>query len=143
MKSVHETAKYISLIYRFVISKLTKDIKEIGLTLGQSILLIGVVRNQGSNQETIANSIFVDKATASRNMRFLEIEGYIEKKLDENNRSSYLVYPTQKGIDKANESLAIQNKLWEKIFEDLSEEDSDKLAEMLELGLDTIKESLI
>lgn len=123
MKEIHEIAKHLSLLYRYSMKLLSKDIQDIGLTVGQSILLIGVMRNEGQSQKEISDKIFLDSSTASKHFRFLEENNYIYKEIDPKNRRSFLIFITESGKNKALESLDVQNKLWYELFKDIDNDD--------------------
>ncbi|MNC55077.1 transcriptional regulator SlyA [compost metagenome] len=59
--------------------------------------LIRICENPGIIQEKLAEMIKVDRTTAARAIKKLEINGFIEKKEDEHNRKIKKLYPTEQG----------------------------------------------
>lgn len=116
MKDIKEISKNISLIYRYIGENVITNLEDVGLTPGLSILLIGIMRNEGVNQRSLADILHIDTATVSKNLRILEKRGYIVKHIDPDNRRSFIVNITNSGRAKANESLDIQYAVWNTIF---------------------------
>lgn len=113
--------KYISSIYRKSGEHLAQELKKIGLTTVKSILLVGVYRNEGTNQCALAAKLSLDTAAASRGLRTLELEGMIRKEVDEANRRNFKVFLTEAGRLKAEESLRAQERYWRTVLKPLGE----------------------
>ncbi|MCL6570985.1 MAG: MarR family transcriptional regulator [Bacillus sp. (in: Bacteria)] len=92
--------KLISHINRQNQKYLSKELKpyQIGGG-GQHSFLIEILRQPGINQDQLTTELQFDKATTARAAKQLEEAGYIERKVDENDRRYYQLYPTQKGLD--------------------------------------------
>lgn len=92
--------KLISYIYRHNQKYITKKLKpyQIG-SGGQHSFLKEILLHPGINQDQLTNDLKFDKATTARAVRQLEDAGYISRKIDENDRRSFHLYPTQKGLD--------------------------------------------
>jgi DNA-binding MarR family transcriptional regulator len=73
------------------------EFKEYDLTRGQYLYLIRICENPGIIQEKLADMIKVDRTTASRAIKKLEANGFIEKKADAANRKIKHIFPTEKG----------------------------------------------
>jgi DNA-binding MarR family transcriptional regulator len=73
------------------------EFKEFDLTKGQYLYLVRICENPGIIQEKLAEMIKVDRTTASRAIRKLEINGFIEKTDDEHNKKIKKLFPTEKG----------------------------------------------
>ena len=92
--------KLISMIYRKNQKFLTKELKPYNIGGGgQHSFLIEILLRPGINQDQLTHHLRFDKATTARTVKQLELAGYIERKVDENDRRSYRLYPTQPGID--------------------------------------------
>lgn len=92
--------KLISMIYRKNQKFLTKELKPYHIGGGgQHSFLIEILLRPGINQDQLTHYLRFDKATTARSVKQLELAGYIERKVDENDRRSYRLYPTQTGID--------------------------------------------
>lgn len=87
----------IGMIARALDSISNIEFKEYDLTKGQYLYLVRICENPGVIQEKLAEMIKVDRTTASRAIRKLEINGFIEKRDDEHNQKIKKLFPTEKG----------------------------------------------
>jgi DNA-binding MarR family transcriptional regulator len=87
----------IGMIARALDSISNIEIKEYDLTKGQYLYLVRICENPGIIQEKLAETIKVDRTTAARAIKKLEINGFIEKKDDEHNKKIKKLFPTEKG----------------------------------------------
>ncbi|MGJ7922072.1 MarR family winged helix-turn-helix transcriptional regulator [Neobacillus sp. LXY-4] len=92
--------KLISVINRQSQKYLTRELKKYNIgSGGQHSFLIEIIMQPGKNQDQLTSELRFDKATTARTVKQLELAGFIERQIDENDRRSYRLYPTQKGID--------------------------------------------
>jgi DNA-binding MarR family transcriptional regulator len=73
------------------------EFKEYDLTRGQYLYLVRICENPGIIQEKLAEMIKVDRTTASRAIKKLEANGFIEKRADSTNKKIKKIFPTEKG----------------------------------------------
>ncbi len=100
MPEPYPIGRWISLLYRQNQKHLTQKLKPYGLGGGgQHAFLKNILLNPGIRQDQLTVNLRFDKATTARAVQHLEQEGYIERRADEQDRRSYLLYPTQKGLD--------------------------------------------
>ena len=92
-----EILREIGMIARALDSISNIEFKEFDLTKGQYLYLVRICENPGIIQEKLAEMIKVDRTTAARAIKKLEIQGFIEKKNDEGNKKIKKLYPTDKG----------------------------------------------
>lgn len=92
-----EILREIGMIARALDSISNLEFKEYNLTKGQYLYLVRICENPGIIQEKVAEMIKIDRTTASRAIKKLEINGFIEKKPDEQNKKIKKLYPTEKG----------------------------------------------
>ncbi|KOO51450.1 MarR family winged helix-turn-helix transcriptional regulator [Viridibacillus arvi] len=92
-----EILREIGMIARALDSISNIEFKEYDLTKGQYLYLVRICENPGIIQEKLAEMIKVDRTTASRAIKKLEINGFIEKKEDEHNKKIKRLFPTDKG----------------------------------------------
>jgi DNA-binding MarR family transcriptional regulator len=81
-----EILREIGMIARALDSISNIEFKEFDLTKGQYLYLVRICENPGIIQEKLAEMIKVDRTTAARAIKKLEIQGLIEKKNDEENK---------------------------------------------------------
>lgn len=87
----------IGMIARALDSISNIEFKEYDLTKGQYLYLVRICENPGIIQEKLAEMIKVDRTTAARAIKKLEMNGFIEKKDDQQNKKIKKLFPTEKG----------------------------------------------
>jgi DNA-binding MarR family transcriptional regulator len=92
-----EILREIGMIARALDSISNIEFKEYELTKGQYLYLVRICENPGIIQEKLAETIKVDRTTAARAIKKLEINGFIEKKEDKHNKKIKKLFPTEKG----------------------------------------------
>jgi len=88
----------IGMIARALDSISNIEFKEFDLTRGQYLYLVRICEHPGIIQEKLAGMIKVDRTTAARAIKKLELQGFIEKKNDDDNKKIKKLYPTKKGM---------------------------------------------
>ncbi|HEO8418425.1 MarR family winged helix-turn-helix transcriptional regulator [Niallia sp. FSL W8-0635] len=92
-----EILREIGMIGRALDSISNIEFKEFNLTKGQYLYLVRICENPGIIQEKLAEMIKVDRTTAARSIKKLEMNGFIEKKEDQKNKKIKKLFPTEKG----------------------------------------------
>ncbi|MGE7610330.1 MarR family winged helix-turn-helix transcriptional regulator [Peribacillus frigoritolerans] len=92
-----EILREIGMIARALDSISNIEFKEYDLTKGQYLYLVRICENPGIIQEKLAEMIKVDRTTAVRAIKKLEINGFIEKKEDKHNKKIKKLFPMEKG----------------------------------------------
>ncbi|MFB5196038.1 MarR family winged helix-turn-helix transcriptional regulator [Neobacillus sp. KR4-4] len=92
-----EILREIGMIARALDSISNIEFKEYDLTKGQYLYLVRICENPGIIQEKLAEMIKVDRTTAARAIKKLEMSGFIEKKEDQQNKKIKKLFPTEKG----------------------------------------------
>ncbi|CAM3788742.1 MarR family transcriptional regulator [Aeromicrobium ponti] len=92
-----EILREIGMIARALDSISNIEFKELDLTKGQYLYLVRICESPGIIQEKLAEMIKVDRTTAARAIKKLELNGFIQKKDDEQNKKIRKLFPTEKG----------------------------------------------
>jgi DNA-binding MarR family transcriptional regulator len=92
-----EILREIGMIARALDSISNIEFKEYDLTKGQYLYVVRICENPGIIQEKLAEVIKVDRTTAARAIKKLEMNGFIEKKEDQQNKKIKKLFPTEKG----------------------------------------------
>ena len=87
------------------------------------MFLANLYRNNGLNQEELAEILNIDKGTTARAIKKLEEEGFIKREKDENDKRAYKLYVTQKAENIKEEIFEILREWEEILLCDLSEEE--------------------
>lgn len=93
-----EILREIGMIARALDSISNIEFKEFDLTKGQYLYLVRICENPGIIQEKLAEQIKVDRATATRAIKKLELNGFLVKKADKDNKKIKKLYATEKGM---------------------------------------------
>ncbi|KGR77416.1 MarR family winged helix-turn-helix transcriptional regulator [Ureibacillus manganicus] len=94
---MQDILREIGMIARALDSISNIEFKEFELTKGQYLYLVRICENPGIIQEKLAEMIKVDRTTAARAIKKLEMSGFIHKKDDEQNKKIKKLFPTEKG----------------------------------------------
>lgn len=94
---MEEILREIGMIARALDSISNIEFKEYDLTKGQYLYLVRICENPGIIQEKLAEMIKVDRTTASRAIKKLEKNGFIERREDKYNKKIKKIFPTMKG----------------------------------------------
>ncbi|WP_243300515.1 MarR family winged helix-turn-helix transcriptional regulator [Bacillus litorisediminis] len=92
-----EILREIGMIARALDSISNIEFKQYDLTKGQYLYLIRICENPGIIQEKLAEMIKVDRTTAARAIKKLELNGFIERRDDRHNKKIKKLFPTEKG----------------------------------------------
>jgi DNA-binding MarR family transcriptional regulator len=92
-----EILREMGMIARALDSISNIEFKEFDLTKGQYLYLVRICENPGIIQEKVAEMIKVDRTTAARAIKKLEMNGFIQKKEDQQNKKIKKLFPTEKG----------------------------------------------
>ena len=127
-----EILRGIGMIARALDSIANIEFKEYNLTRGQYLYLIRICENPGIIQEKLAEMIKVDRTTASRAIKKLEANGFIEKRADAANRKIKRIFPTEKGKG-ISPNISRENEHSERVaLQGLSEEEATVLSGLLQ-----------
>ena len=127
-----EILRGIGMIARALDSIANIEFKEYDLTRGQYLYLIWICENPGIIQEKLAEMIKVDRTTASRAIKKLEANGFIEKRADAANRKIKRIFPTEKG-KAISPNISRENEHSERVaLQGLSEEEATVLSGLLQ-----------
>lgn len=94
-----EILREIGMIARSLDSISNIEFKQYKLTKGQYLYLVRICENPGIIQEKLADMIKVDRTTAARAIQKLELNGFISKHDDANNKKIKKLFPTEKGME--------------------------------------------
>ncbi|MBE6571265.1 MAG: MarR family transcriptional regulator [Ruminococcaceae bacterium] len=128
----------INVIYRCSAINRKQNSKE-GLDGIYHSYIIAIFHHPGFSQDKLSRHICVSKSSVTRHLAFLEEHGYIERRQGEDKREM-LVFPTEK-LEKAyTETYAISKEWRERITADLSDEEKELAARVLEKMAFTARE---
>ncbi|MCK8489386.1 MarR family transcriptional regulator [Paenibacillus sp. MBLB2552] len=90
--------KLIAYLQRINQKDMAAQLKPYGIGGGGNhSYLLTILTTPGLNQDQLTSLVKFDKATTTRCVKQLEEAGFIERQVDEHDRRSILLYPTDKG----------------------------------------------
>lgn len=122
----------IGMIARALDSISNIEFKEHDLTKGQYLYLVRICENPGIILEKLAEIIKVDRTTASRAVKKLDMNGFIEKKGDQHNKKIKRLYPTEKGQSVYPFIIRENNHSNKVALDGFSEEEAERALQLLQ-----------
>lgn len=127
-----EILREIGMIARALDSISNIEFKEYELTKGQYLYLVRICENPGIIQEKLAEMIKVDRTSAARAIKKLELNGFIQKEKDNHNKKIKRLFLTEKGIN-IYPFIKRENEYSNSIaLEGLSESETDTMFNLLQ-----------
>ncbi len=125
--------KLISYLHRQNQKMLVKQLVPYGIGGGgQHTFLKLILARPGITQDQLTNELKFDKATTTRSVKQLMESGYVERRVDPNDRRSYLLYPTPKALEFSPVLQSILNKFNKEFARNLTNEEEDQLIFLLQ-----------
>ncbi|MER1985110.1 MAG: MarR family transcriptional regulator [Solibacillus sp.] len=122
----------IGMIARALDSISNIEFKELALTKGQFLYVVRICENPGIIPDKLADMIKVDRTTAARAIRKLEVNGFIEKRDDTTNKKIKRLFPTDKGLAVYPHIIREHEYSERTALAGLSEEEAAQLLRMLQ-----------
>ncbi len=97
---IKSIGKWISILHRQAQIYINRELKPYGLNSSEYIYLVNLAsENEGVNQKYLSNMIIIDDALTTRAMKSLENKGYITREKSREDKRSYHIKLTQKGVE--------------------------------------------
>ncbi len=128
--TTNESGKWISILYRYGQSYMSKRMESYNIGRGQLIILLYLSRNGGLSQQDLTDYIKVDKGCIAKSIKSLEEEGYITRSADPDDKRAVKVFLTQKAQDTM---PVIEDAIssWESVLMSGLKDDEKLLAEQI------------
>ena len=131
--------KLIAMIGRGHTVYLNHRLEPFNINASQLHSLFEIKKNEGINQEKIAERCNTDKGAVARSIKKLEDKELVLRKTDENNRRQNMIFLTKKGEEIVEESIKILDEWEEEVFEDLTKDEKEFIQNTLkEIVIKTI-----
>lgn len=132
MTTQKSIGRYISCIHRNFHKFMSEQLSQYNIGSGQFHVLMLLYRKDGVNQETLATTLNIDKATSARAIKKLEEEGYVLRKRDEHDKRNYIIFLTEKA-EKLKPTIKTILKTWtDNLLQDISPNEKDLIYIILE-----------
>ncbi len=125
MRCVSRTARCASL-YR------GEKLEKLGLNGCHHTYILAICRTPGISQEQLSRTIYINKSNVTRQLTFLEQNGFVTRTPDGEDRRIMRVYPTQKALDAYPVVLEVLEQWQDFVMEDLSPEEREELTRLMQ-----------
>lgn len=89
--------KYASIVYRISQTYFDEQLKQFHIGSGQQFFLLRIYQHPGISQQELAEKGYYDKGTTARAVKKLEEEGYILRKVNNQDKRIIQLYVSKKG----------------------------------------------
>lgn len=106
-------SKYSGILERCSSSYKNIAFKELGICSAHPVYFFFLARNGGVTQEELSKRLVVNKSNVTRNLQFLEENGFIYRVSDENDKRINRIYLSEKGeniLPKIREKMKVFNE---------------------------------
>lgn len=116
---------------------------ELNIGRGQGHLLGILLAQDGLTQKELSTQLQIRPASLGELVGKLELSGYVERRVNENDKRVINVFLKEEGRKLVNEVVKLRNAQVDKIFSGLLEEEKIQLSAIMEKLLSSIKEDSI
>lgn len=96
IKNKESIGRWASCIYRYGLIHIGNELKPYNIGSGQFNFLMALYHKDGINQESLAQSLRLDKATTARAITKLMKKGYVTRQKDDLDQRAYKIFLTEK-----------------------------------------------
>lgn len=121
----------MGMTYRKLSNLLLQRLKPYDITPEQWSVLYQISRADGLIQKEIAELSGKDRPTTTRILDHLQEKGLVFKKMDDNDRRSFLVSITDKGKSVIDKTTPIERQATEDVKQCMTEEEYEQLLQLL------------
>jgi len=125
--------RLIARIHRGIYHYVSGRLKNCDLDVGQFFFLRYILLHEGITQDQIARGILLDKATVSKGLKRLSDLGYVEKKVNPDDKREYRIFATDKARGFLPEIESIYIEVHNKLYRRFSEQQIKELESLLEI----------
>lgn len=127
-----ELTEYLRKITQASYSRVEERLEKYGLVKGQAHLLVLIRDNDGCTQKDLAEMLDLKYSSMSERLNKLELLGYIERSVDENNSKYKRIYISSAGKMAAVQCRRIQNEFEEMMYRGFTKKDIKQLESYLD-----------
>lgn len=127
----YQYGRYISCVYRSFQKFLKIRLMDVDLRPLEFRVLLILVHRDGASQEEIAEGLTIDKSVIARVAKSLIQNGYIVRKVNQEDRRAYCLFRTLKAIEFDETMMAILEEWEDIILEKVPEEERDHFSELM------------
>ncbi|WP_036745653.1 MarR family winged helix-turn-helix transcriptional regulator [Paenibacillus sp. UNC451MF] len=124
--------RWVSLLYRYGHMYIGDRLKHLDIGRGQHIFLNTLYREDGLSQEELSNHLKIDKGTTAKALKKLEEQGYVIRKVRDEDKRTYQVFLTKKALLIKDEVRSVLTDWRNHISHGLTEEEKQMALILLE-----------
>lgn len=128
---MYKIMKYINRISRMAEADRARYFEKYNITGYQVSYLIVIKTNPGISQDELAENLFVNKSTVTRNVSSLIEQGYIYKQEDARDKRVFRLYPTDKLLEIMPKLRKYLRNWSNDVMQDLTKEEKNEFSKML------------
>lgn len=113
-------------------NELEKELKPLGISYAQRVILIRLSEQDGLTQKELAQDTYFEQSNMTLMLDKLERKGLIKRAPKENDRRAYLVTITKEGLALIDTLVTIGDNVIEKAFQGVDQRQKEELAQLLE-----------
>ncbi|MFH5181716.1 MarR family winged helix-turn-helix transcriptional regulator [Paenibacillus sp. TAB 01] len=124
--------RWVSLLYRYGQMYIGDRLNDSDIGKGQYIFLNALYKQDGLSQEALSHELKIDKGTTAKALKKLEEQGYVLRKIRDEDKRSYRIFLTDKALRIKEEVRQVLID-WRHILSDgLTEQEQYAALELLE-----------
>lgn len=128
---ISQIAQYVLKIGQNIRAYYDHNLSPYEIGWSQHFLIQYIYRNPGSTAQDLIDKFHVEKATISKGLKKLRIEGYILIEADEQDQRLKKLYPTEKSRDVVKGIDKIEQAFCDKVIRQINSKDLDVLGQIL------------
>ncbi|AUS08917.1 hypothetical protein C1X05_08705 [Laceyella sacchari] len=127
----NNVGKYTSIIWRHVQLYLAQRLESFGIGSGQYNYLFALYENDGQSQQKLSELLLVNKSATVKAINKLEELGFVERRVNQEDKRYYHVYLTSKGWSVMPQLKKIVAEVQEELFRGMSDEERTLLLRLM------------
>lgn len=127
-----ELIKWLSITNRYTKVYMDRMLAPLGLNSSQHMYIIRICKEPGITQDRFFSSFHINPSNVTRSLAALEKQGFVEKRVNSKDKRTCCLYPTVKALEAYHKIQDIQNEWNSKLLGELSEQEQEEFAAMLQ-----------
>lgn len=140
---MNEIIRQVGTISRALDTIANIEFKDLKVSKGQYVHLVRISENPGITLRQLSKITYIDETTCSRAVNKLESQNLIYKQTTDENKKSKMLHLTKQGEDIVKVILREHDYTNNKITNELTEEETILLSELLEKVISPVLEDLV
>ena len=135
---IEELSKKMILVHALRRTALNRERERLNQKLIPVPLMVYVLEHPGCTQGEVAGYLYISPASVATSCKRLEQEGLLERRVDPANRRKNQLFVTAEGEELTREKRAMLERVNDRTFEGVGEEDQEVFSRVLDRMLDNL-----